>query len=166
MSFPSKPSYTMLASALPGPAYVAPAATLPSAAPPRARQWGSFQVDYDDIITKAFTVFPPEPSMSWLLLRSIFLEHPERITVTAAPHANHAEDSLHISLRVNINAKGHYVTVHLYGTFTASPDSTCRWWNYRMTTQMGGIKLSDGRTCLTETVADWGKAVSTPASTD
>jgi len=104
--------------------------------------------------------------MSWLLLRSIFLEHPERITVTAAPHANHADDSLHISLRININAKGHYVTAHLYGTFTASPDSTCRWWSYRMTVQMGGLKTSDGRTCVTETVADWGKAVSTPASTD
>lgn len=159
----SKSSYASALSSVP--LFGSPPPVMPPQPTPHPKhRWGSVKIDYDEIITKAFTFQPAAPTISWLMLRNIYYDHPERIEVTSSPHTNHKDDTLHISLKVFIS-DSHYLTIHLFGTFTGSPDKGyIRWWNSTMEAQMA-LKGDGGYTVVREMVADW-RTPTTPTSAD
>lgn len=151
-----------------GPLFASPPPVMPpQPTPPPKHHWGSAKIDYDEVITKAFTFVPPVPTISWLMFRSIYYDHPERIEVTSSPHSNHKDDPIHISLKVYLNdSNKHFLTVHIFGTFAATPwdKGYIKWWNQTMEAQMT-IKGLGGYTVVKEMVADW-RTPTTPTSAD
>jgi hypothetical protein len=145
-----------------------PSAPLPIVPPIPVPRWGSMKIDYDEIITKAFTVVPLRPTAAWVLLRNIYYEYPERIEVLSAPHQNFNGDPLHISIKVlGNNCGSYYNTVHINGRFVGSTVKThTRWWNETMEIQIC-VKREAGDTVLSrEMIADWRKETTSPPTRD
>ena len=125
----------------------------------RVRRWGSFKIDYDDIISKAFTIPPPKPTIAWVLMRNIFYDHPDWIEVSSAPHQNSNDDALHLSLKVFASEKKTaYHTIHINGRLegNGSEFGSITFWNETMEVQVG-VKCNGEKvfTQIRETIADW-----------
>jgi hypothetical protein len=124
--------------------------------PKPRHSYGSFTIDYDFVIHRAFTSPPNKPTIAWLLYRNIYYEHPERITVVADPHQNNSLDRTHISLSVNVNDsddKPFHHNIHISGRLLGSAEGrggSVRWWNCEMTSLS---KFKDEH--IKETIASW-----------
>ena len=158
-----KPSYASALSANaaefpppPEPSPLFPPITAPT--PPVKHCWGSFKIDLDDIITKAFTIPPPNPTIAWVLMRNTFFDHPDWIEVLSPPHQNAADDALHLSLKVwTGERKQIYSTIHINGRLSCGYEfGSVSFWNETMDIQMS-IKCGTdkGLKPLRETIADW-----------
>jgi hypothetical protein len=156
-----KPSYAsaLSANAADFPPPPEPSPLFPPIRTAPAMRWGSFKIDYDDIIYKAFTIPPPKPTIAWVMLRNIFYDHPAWIEVSSPPHQNSNDDALHLSLRVFASEKRTaYHTIHINGRLegNGSEFGAVTFWNETMEVQVG-VKCNGEKTFtqIREMVADW-----------